>query len=547
MDDAWQTLSDTELLDHLEQTPRPLLTGPGGDLPINEDDRRLVGVFSGGVAVVLRGRRWTSEVKSVLTEARRAGHPVTRVIEVDAGDLARINAAATAGGGDMDASRKGDLEIERQKILARIISDVARMKASDIHLRVLARDAQLRIRIHGRMQDYEYRNPDEGMALIKAAMAVASDTGSSSSDLAFQQGALTPESGLLPPEVELIRLQYSPTTGNRAALVMRLKYRSNPGETDIGSLGYREDQVRDIAVMRRRTRGLYMLAGKMSSGKSTTLQRVLNRMLQEKRGEISMYTIEEPVELDVPGAIQVNARDQPDGEDGFVAALKALLRSDANVIVVGEIRSSEIAGHAIQGVLSGHAVWSTIHAGSALGILDRLIDFGVEPWKVTDPDITRGLVYQRLIGTICPHCRIDLATGLAQGRISRDMADRMVRLFGLPPTDLYLRGPGCSKCLGGLTGRTVVAEMIQPTPMLLDLFREGRRMEMRRHWLSPVAEGGMGGLPVAHHALTKVGAGLCDIDEVEEEVELLEAYETTYPQLAVRLAEDVRRFREGRS
>lgn len=115
---------------------------------------------------------------------------------------------------------------------------------------------------------------------------------------------------------------------------MRLKYEAPANEIEIDHLGYNAQQISDIATMRRRTNGMYILAGKVSSGKSTTLQRVLNKMFIDKLREITMYTIEEPVELDLPGAIQVPVRSGQNGVDGFTEAMKASLRSDPNVIVM---------------------------------------------------------------------------------------------------------------------------------------------------------------------------------------------------------------------
>jgi type II secretory ATPase GspE/PulE/Tfp pilus assembly ATPase PilB-like protein len=268
-------------------------------------------------------------------------------------------------------------------------------------------------------------------------------------------------------------------------------------------------------------------------------------MLIEKNREISMYIIEEPKELDIPGAIQVIAKPQPDGKDGFSAGMEAALRSDPNVIVLGEIRNKRIASMAMEVIGSGHAVWSTIHAGSAFGILDRLLDLGVPVKDLTRPDLKGGLIYQRLCGVMCNSCRTPLPQALSAKRITHSLAKAALRLFQTPPEELFLRGEGCPSCRGGLTGRTVVAETVELTPELLNLLEQGKRQEMREHWVTPIDKGGMGGLPVLHHALVKVGAGLCDLNEVEEEVDLLSVYERDFKDLIPRLREDVKNMRGG--
>lgn len=535
-------LTVLEAMRHLQGLPpSALLTRPNGPVLVSPEDRRLIAIYEGGVALVSKPDRWSGRVKSILNLSRSAGHPVANVIEVETATIIDLYTRALDDSHDAVGAMSGG--VERQRELAILLARAAAMGASDIHIRVLRMSAEFRVRVHGRLSDLDFRNPEDGTALIKAAIAVSADQGSVSSDMSVQQGALTPSSGLMPKGVELVRLQYSPMSEGRSALVMRLKYRSDPTETEIDTLGYAEHHIRDISVMRRRTNGLYLLAGKVSSGKSTTLQRTLNKMLIEKNREISMYIIEEPKELDIPGAIQVVARTQPDGTDGFTAGMHASLRSDPNVIVLGEIRSERIAEMAMEVIGSGHAVWSTIHAGSAFGIFDRLLDLKIPREDLTRPDLKGGLIYQRLCGVMCPHCRRDLATALKDRTISHDLAKGALRLFDLSAEQIHLRGDGCGKCRGGLTGRTVVAESVEITPELLLLLREGKREEMRRHWSTPAEEGGMGGLPVLHHALVKVGGGICDLNEVEEEVDLLSVYERDYAHLIPRLRADIAAFR----
>lgn len=535
-------LTVVEALRQVEALPvTDLLTRVGGEVQVSPEDRRMIAIYANGVALVSKPDRWSGRVKSILNLARNAGWAVSTVVEVETARIIEIYTRAHAEG--QDAGRALTDGVTRQRQLAELLGQAARLGANDLQIRVLRLNTEIRVRIHGRMTDLDYRSPEDGASLIKAALAVAADQGSASSDLAFQQGALTPSSGLLPRGVELVRLQYSPTSENRSALVMRLKYRSDPKEIEIDSLGYAAHHIRDIAVMRRRTNGLYLLAGKVSSGKSTTLQRTLNKMMIEKDREISMFIIEEPKELDIPGAIQVVAKPQPDGTDGFSAGMWAALRSDPNVIVLGEIRTERIATLAMEVIGSGHAVWSTIHAGSAFGILDRLLDLKVPREDLTRPDLKGGLVYQRLCGVMCPHCRRDLPTGLRERTVSHELAKGALRLFDLPPEQLFLRGNGCERCRTGLIGRTVVAETVELTPELLVMLRDGKREEMRQHWVTPKEAGGMGGLPVLHHALVKVGAGLCDMNEVEEEVDLLSVYERDYQALIPRLRADVAAMR----
>ena len=512
-----------------------LISGPDGELEVPPGDRRLVAAFQGGLLVIARGSRWSPEIKAVLDRAFRAEIDILRIVESDSGTILSAYEPGSATGDPAAAKRS---EIERQRELRRIIAESAELAASDVHFKVLASHCEIKVRVDGRLRQLTSKTPEDGMALINAAFAVAIDQGSEAGSVHFMKGALTRASGLLPPNVDGARLQYSPTSGRRAFLAMRLKYASSRDEADLAALGYHPGQLADLAIMRRRTGGLYLLSGKVSSGKTTTLQRLLTAMVREKSHEISAFAIEEPVELDIDGAVHVAVAPrlgQPRNE-AFVDAIKAALRSDPNVVVLGELRDRELAAHAVELAMTGHALWSTIHSGSALGILDRLIDLGVQGWKLADPSIVRGLVYQRLVGVLCRVCRTSYRDAVRSGQLEKSLALKVMDLTGRRADSLFVRGGGCANCRNGLAGRTVVAETVLPDPALLELHMRGERTAMRAHWLSPLRKGGLGGIPVMHHAMLKVGQGVCDINEIEEEVELVSSYMRDHPDHAASLA-----------
>jgi type II secretory ATPase GspE/PulE/Tfp pilus assembly ATPase PilB-like protein len=342
----------------------------------------------------------------------------------------------------------------------------------------------------------------------------------------------------------MLRLQYTPTSDQRGALVMRLKYVGKNTDTDVDSLGYSQQQSIDLKNMRLKTNGMYIFAGKVSSGKTTTLQRCLNAMYLDKKKEISIYAAEDPKELELLGAIQAQITAGQSANDAFKMAMKAALRSDPNVIVLGEIRSEELTSMAVEAAKTGHALWSTVHAGSALGILNRLINLGADREDLKDPRTVGGLIYQRLIGVLCQNCKISLPTAVKSDQVEEDLALRLVKLTAQNPHEIFCRGPGCSSCFMGLSGRTVVAETIRPDARLLETYMDSSRIEAERYWIKPKAEGGLGGAPVMHHALVKVGAGIVDINEVQEEVDLLESYERDLSYLTERLRSEISMFRQ---
>lgn len=535
-----------------------LVSGPGQPLELAPNMRRNLALFKEGTAVVRTGCRDMPAVRMALQRAERLGFPHKSMVEAPAEIIEQIYAGTQTGApptaawnvvakpvqepDEEDHVRK--LDLERQKSLARIVGAAARMKASDIHMRVLDTGTEIKFRVNGRMRDFSSVGATEGQEMIRAAFAVASGQGATGTDSTFQQGAMFQKSGLLPSSVEMLRLQYTPTSDFRGALVMRLKYVSKDIDTDVDSLGYSDEQAADLRKMRLKTNGMYIFAGKVSSGKTTTLQRCLNAMYLDKRKEITIYAAEDPKELELLGAVQAQISAGKTADDAFKLAMKAALRSDPNVIVLGEIRSEELTAMAIEAAKTGHALWSTVHAGSALGILNRLINLGADREDLKDPKTVGGLIYQRLLGVICPHCRLTFSAGVANGALDPELAMRFVKLSGQPANRLYIRGPGCGHCFMGLTGRTVVAETIRPDTMLLELYMSDSRSKAEKYWHTPRAQGGLGGCPVLHHALVKVGAGIVDINEVEEEVDLVENYEHELSHLMDRLRSDIAALRQ---
>ena len=518
-----------------------LASGPGTSIDLGPGQRKTIAIFKNGIVLVAEGQRHSADAKVVIDKARRLGLRLTEVKELKTNLIEQVYVGVEPKKASVNWK---SLDLDRQKSLARIISEASQLGASDVHIRVLASHTEVKVRVNGRMRELGNEPASDGQEMIRAAFAVSSGQGASGTDSTFQQGAMFQKSGLLPDNVEMLRLQYTPTSDQRGALVMRLKYVGKNTDTDVDSLGYSQQQSIDLKNMRLKTNGMYIFAGKVSSGKTTTLQRCLNAMYLDKKKEISIYAAEDPKELELLGAIQAQITAGQSANDAFKMAMKAALRSDPNVIVLGEIRSEELTSMAVEAAKTGHALWSTVHAGSALGILNRLINLGADREDLKDPRTVGGLIYQRLIGVLCQNCKITLPTAVQSDQVEEDLALRLVKLTAQNPHEIFCRGPGCSSCFMGLSGRTVVAETIRPDARLLETYMDSSRIEAERYWIKPKEEGGLGGAPVMHHALVKVGAGIVDINEVQEEVDLLESYERDLPYLTERLRSEISMFRQ---
>ena len=518
-----------------------LASGPGTSIDLGPGQRKTIAIFKNGIVLVAEGQRHSADAKVVIDKARRLGLRLTEVKELKTNLIEQVYVGVEPKKASVNWK---SLDLDRQKSLARIISEASQLGASDVHIRVLESHTEVKVRVNGRMRELGNEPASDGQEMIRAAFAVSSGQGASGTDSTFQQGAMFQKSGLLPDNVEMLRLQYTPTSDQRGALVMRLKYVGKNTDTDVDSLGYSQQQSIDLKNMRLKTNGMYIFAGKVSSGKTTTLQRCLNAMYLDKKKEISIYAAEDPKELELLGAIQAQITAGQSANDAFKMAMKAALRSDPNVIVLGEIRSEELTSMAVEAAKTGHALWSTVHAGSALGILNRLINLGADREDLKDPRTVGGLIYQRLIGVLCQNCKITLPTAVQSDQVEEDLALRLVKLTAQNPHEIFCRGPGCSSCFMGLSGRTVVAETIRPDARLLETYMDSSRIEAERYWIKPKAEGGLGGAPVMHHALVKVGAGIVDINEVQEEVDLLESYERDLSYLTERLRSEISMFRQ---
>ncbi len=193
----------------------------------------------------------------------------------------------------------------------------------------------------------------------------------------------------------------------------------------------------------QRPHGIILVTGPTGSGKSTTLYAALSRLNASER---NIMTVEDPIEYELEGIGQTQVN--PKVDMTFARGLRAILRQDPDVVLVGEIRDSETAQIAVQASLTGHLVLSTLHTNSALGALSRLQDMGIEPFLLSTSLL--AVLAQRLVRTLCPDCRQAYAADPV-------LADQMGILPGTP----LWQPKGCSQCnFTGYRGRTGIHELL---------------------------------------------------------------------------------------
>ncbi|MBX7057404.1 MAG: type II secretion system ATPase GspE [Leptospirales bacterium] len=242
-----------------------------------------------------------------------------------------------------------------------------------------------------------------------------------------------------------IRVSTVPTRhGER--VVMRLLNKSDV-RYSIETMGFAAELEAQIRKMIFEPNGIFLVTGPTGSGKSTTLYAVLTELNQEQR---NILTAEDPVEYEIEGVGQMQMQEKIGLN--FATALRAMLRQDPDVIMVGEVRDQETARIAIQAALTGHMVLSTLHTNDAPSAVTRLIDMGIEPYLITST--VRGVLAQRLVRVICPHCK----TGYKPSR--EELSDAGIRESELHGGQLY-RGAGCTECVQtGYRGRAGIYSLM---------------------------------------------------------------------------------------
>lgn len=513
-------------IDALFQHGNRLLTlSSNANLVINDDTRRLLALFSDGRFLVSETHKFDGRVLSFEVLARKKKLTIGKPEYVSQNELNAIYAIGERSQVNIEGDADLD-QLQMQKDFVNVVARAASMKVSDIHI-VVANSTQIMFRTNGMMTTVMEYNKEWGESFVRAAFASSDISDSNYAQNEFQGAqklGSTPLRGskgklMLPHNILAIRLQFNPIAFGSQYLVMRLLYADdNPdGSGDLASLGFGEYEENLFYRLRAVPVGLSIIAGPTGSGKSTTLQRNMIKLLQEKNYEINLITVEDPPEYPIPGARQMpvtNANSEEEKDEEFTKALSAALRSDPDVMMVGEVRSIAAAELTFKGALSGHGVWTTLHANSAPAIVTRLRDMGVKTFMLNDPELIKGLISQRLFRRLCPHCRVSVKELLDQPSVQR--LKTALGDFGIENT--YVRGPGCKYCDNtGIKGRMSVPEIILPDANFLDLMISGETRKAIDYWTSD-----LNGRTLKDAAIERMLKGYIDLDDVERWCGLLD-------------------------
>lgn len=375
-----------------------------------------------------------------------------------------------------------------------IISGALRNRASDIHLEPTQDGLKVRYRIDGILRKITMLPPDIGRKVVVALKVMSNmdiaesrrpQDGRIGENYAAGQGA---EMGLD------MRVSVLPCVGGEKA-VIRLLPQENPF-AHLDDLGFSESALKLYKRWLHQPQGMIIFTGPTGSGKTSTLYTSLLSVATES---VNVVTVEDPVEYVLPGITQTQVHERAGMT--LVAGLRAILRQDPDIIMVGEIRDRETADTAVRAALTGHLVLTTLHTNDAIGAIPRLKDIGPDPGLISDALL--GIVGQRLVRRICPHCAEPYTPTVVD-------LDVLGLSFEAANPSLWRKGKGCANCFNtGYLGREAVVEVLDIDEPMRHLIYEGTMVQLHRY----LNERGF--ISFRSVAIEKVTKGVTTVEEVQ--------------------------------
>lgn len=356
------------------------------------------------------------------------------------------------------------------RLLNALFSQAIKQKASDIHIEPFANNVNIRFRIDGVLQDI-LSLPNKLAPLLTSRVKVMAKLDIAEKRLP-QDGRIALRSGGHPIDV---RVSTIPSSHGERVVMRILDQQSAQLALDL--LGMRDAIYQQVETLIKQPHGIILVTGPTGSGKTTTLYAMLTELNQSTR---NILTIEDPIEYDLPGIGQTQVNTKVDMT--FARGLRAILRQDPDVVMVGEIRDVETAEISVQASLTGHLVLSTLHTNTALGAIARLQDMGVEAFLLSSSLL--GVIAQRLVRRLCPQCKHARTATMAE-----------CEQLGCAPATTIYDANGCETCAqSGYVGRCGIYEVITLDSHLQQLIHDGAGEQRltdyaRQHYASLRADG----------------------------------------------------------
>jgi type II secretory ATPase GspE/PulE/Tfp pilus assembly ATPase PilB-like protein len=408
-----------------------------------------------------------------------------------------------------DAAEKGEdvSEVDENdsaiiRLANQIIVDAYKSRSSDIHVEPYGpqKDTVIRYRIDGQCQEYQKIPGGYRRALVARLKIMAN------LDIAERRKPQDGKIKFKAPDRDIeLRVATLPTAGGNEDVVMRVLAATEP--IPIDRLGMTDRNLRELKSAAEKPYGLILVVGPTGSGKTTTLHSVLAHI---NRPERKIWTAEDPVEITQYGLRQVQV--QPKIGFTFAIAMRAFLRADPDVIMVGEMRDTETAEIGIEASLTGHLVFSTLHTNSAVETIIRLLDMGLDPFNFADALLV--VLAQRLVRCICVKCREEYHPDRAEyDEIAHAYGKEEFEKLGhgYDETFTLFRGKGCAECgKTGYRGRAGIHELLVGTDEIKRLIQARARVAE----VLPVARA-EGMTSLVQDGILKVLQGLTDYKQVK--------------------------------
>ena len=373
------------------------------------------------------------------------------------------------------------------KLINAMLGEAIKLGASDIHVETFEKALVVRFRIDGVLREMLRPNRKLSSLLVSRIKVMAK------LDIAEKR---VPQDGRISLRIAGravdVRVSTMPSShGERA--VLRLLDKNN-SHLNLADLGMTPSVQQAFAQLILKPHGIILVTGPTGSGKSTTLYAGLSDINTKDR---NILTVEDPIEYELEGIGQTQVNTKVNRT--FARGLRAILRQDPDVVMVGEIRDLETAQIAVQASLTGHLVLSTLHTNTASGAITRLEDMGIEPFLLSSSLL--GVLAQRLVRTLCPHCK------------QAHQADKEERnLLGLKKTDdaiTIFRAVGCEQCnMTGYRGRTGIHELLVVDEHCRELIHNGKGEQSIEKYIRTQSPS------IRQDGFSKVMAGITTLEEV---------------------------------
>ncbi len=335
------------------------------------------------------------------------------------------------------------------RLINALITEAIKENASDIHVEPFESRLSIRFRVDGVLREV-LEPPRQIASLLVSRIKVMAQLDIAEKRLP-QDGRIALKVANRPVDIRVSTLP----SGHGERVVMRLLDKQ-AGRLDLKELGMGGEEDGRLESLIQKPHGIILVTGPTGSGKTTTLYAMLSVLNDTHR---NILTVEDPVEYDLDGIGQTPVNTKVDMT--FAKGLRAILRQDPDVVMVGEIRDSETAQIAVQASLTGHLVLSTLHTNSAVGAITRLQDMDVEPFLLSSTLL--GVISQRLVRKLCPQCKSVTRVDVEQ-----------VSGFAISPDDEIYQANGCGECMqSGFRGRIGIYEMIEVDDTLSTMIHDG--------------------------------------------------------------------------